>query len=533
MTTASDRASASVEATGAVRASGASAERARPYAYYALVVLTCAGLLNYADRNVLSILAESIKADLELSDQQLGFLYGTAFAVFFAVVGIPMGRLADAMSRKFLMATGLTLWSTMTAASGFAGSFGHLAAARVGVGLGEATANPCSHSMIADYFPKRSRATALAVYLVGTTLGTATALGVGGLVLQHWPSACGSVGVAGACDVASWQIAFFVVGAPGLIVALLVAFLREPPRAAAWRKAPIAALIFREFSATVPPLTLLALGREAGARGVLKNLALAGAIVALAVGLGLATHDWPQWIAVGIGAYSIGSWAQILRMRDRPMFALTLGCPTFLLALFGMAIIGCLNGIFHFWAAPHAIRTLGMSASAVGAAIGAATVVGSIIGIMAGGVITDWWKLRDPRAPFWMALIALLAQIPAVAIMFLTEDPTVFVAAFFIQVLICQCWAGGAAALAQDLVLPRMRGTGSACFSLIIIIITLAMGPYWSGKISTLSGSLTLGVLSGLALVPVSVVCLVIGAQRMRRETEEARWARARAHGEP
>jgi hypothetical protein len=256
-------------------------------------------------------------------------------------------------------------------------------------------------------------------------------------------------------------------------------------------------------------------------------------IAALAVALGLATHDWPQWIAVGLGAYSIGSWVQILRQRDRPMFALTLGCPTFVLALVGMAIIGCLNGIFHFWAAPHAIRELGMSASMVGATIGAATVIGSIIGIMGGGLITDWWKLRDPRAPFWMALVGLLGQIPAVGFLFLTKDPAVFVGAYFIQVLICQCWAGGAAALAQDLVLPRMRGTGSACFSLIIIIITLAMGPYWSGKISSLTGSLTLGVLSGLALVPISVVCLVVAAQRMRRETEAARWARARAFGEP
>jgi MFS family permease len=532
MTIASDGASTAAEAPPAERTPSSSVERARPYAFYALAVLTSAGVLNYADRNIVSILAESIKADLHLSDQQLGFLYGTAFAVFFAMVGIPMGRLADALSRKRLMATGLTLWSSMTALSGFAGSFAQLAGARLGVGLGEATANPCSHSMISDFFPKRSRATALAVYLVGTTLGTATALGAGGFILQHWPVLCQSLGVDGACGVKSWKVAFFVVGLPGLLIALLVALLREPPQAAPSSE-PAAAIVFREFSATLPPLTLLALGREAGVAGVLKNLALAAAIVALATGLGLATHDWPQWIAVGLGTYSIGSWMQILRLRDRPLFALSLGCPTFVLALVGMAVLGCLNGTFHFWAAPHAIRELGMSASTAGSAIGAVTVVGSILSIMGGGLITDWWKLRDPRAPFWMALIALLGQIPAVAVMFLTDDPAIFVGAFFVQVLVCQCWGGGAAALAQDLVLPRMRGTGSACFSLIIIIITLAMGPYWSGKISSLTGSLTLGVLSGLALVPFAVACLVVGAQRMRRETEDARWARARANGEP
>ena len=519
------------DAQAALRPVAPTETRARPYAYYALAVLTCAGLLNYADRHIISILAEGIKGDLGLSDQQLGFLYGTAFAVFFAMIGIPMGRLADALSRKGLMATGLMLWSSMTALSGFASNFAQLAGARVGVGLGEATANPCSHSMIADYFPKRSRATAFAVYLVGTTLGTATALGVGGYVLQQWPAVCQAFG-ADACRIANWQVAFWVVGMPGLIVALLVFLLREPPRPSVARES-IGATIMREFSATLPPLTLIALGREVGAKGVFANLMLIAAIVAVAGGLGLATGDWPQWIAVGLGAYSILSWIQILRVRDRPIFGLTLGCPTFLLSLIGMAMLGCLNGTVHFWAPPHAIRELGMSASTAGAWIGVATVVGSILGIMGGGMITDWWKLRDPRAPLWMAEIALLAQIPAVALLFLTDEPAVFISAYFVQVLISSCWGGGAAALAQDLVLPRMRGTGSACFSLIIIIITLAMGPYWSGKISTLTGSLTLGVLSGLALVPFSAICLFIAAQRMRRETEAARIARARAFGEP
>ena len=121
---------------------------AKGRAYYALALLAVANLVNYIDRNLLSILAEAIKKDLQITDAQLGFLFGTAFATLFAVVGIPAGRIADQVNRKGMMAAGLALWSTMTALSGFAMTFTPLALARVMVGVGEASANPCSHSLM-------------------------------------------------------------------------------------------------------------------------------------------------------------------------------------------------------------------------------------------------------------------------------------------------------------------------------------------------------------------------------------------------
>ena len=137
--------------------------RVGAYAWYALIVLVIVYILNFIDRQILSILAEDIKADLGLEDAQIGFLYGTAFAVFYALFGIPLGRLADSWYRGRLMALGLALWSSMTALSGFANSFGMLAVARVGVGIGEASASPAAYSMISDYFPKERRATALSI----------------------------------------------------------------------------------------------------------------------------------------------------------------------------------------------------------------------------------------------------------------------------------------------------------------------------------------------------------------------------------
>ena len=114
------------------------------YAWYALLVLVLVYALNFIDRQILSILAQDIKRDLGLEDAQIGFLYGTAFAVFYALFGIPLGRLADSWYRGRLIAVGLGLWSSMTVLSGFATSFGMLATARIGVGIGEASASPAA-----------------------------------------------------------------------------------------------------------------------------------------------------------------------------------------------------------------------------------------------------------------------------------------------------------------------------------------------------------------------------------------------------
>ena len=133
------------------------------YSWYVLGVLVIVYVLNFVDRQILSILANDIKRDLGLNDAQLGFLYGTAFAVFYALFGIPLGKLADNWHRVRLMSLGLALWSAMTALSGFARNSVQLTVARIGVGVGEATASPAAYSLISDYFPKHMRATALAI----------------------------------------------------------------------------------------------------------------------------------------------------------------------------------------------------------------------------------------------------------------------------------------------------------------------------------------------------------------------------------
>jgi predicted MFS family arabinose efflux permease len=185
------------------------------YANYVLAVLLLVYVMNFVDRQVLAILLEDIKADLQVSDTALGLLSGLAFALFYTLAGIPIARWADRGSRRLIVSLGLALWSGMTALSGLTQNFAQLALARVGVGVGEAAGSPPSHSLISDYFPPERRATALSIYAMGIYIGVMLGYLAGGWLNQAF----------------DWRTAFIVVGLPGIPLALLVRFtVREPPR---------------------------------------------------------------------------------------------------------------------------------------------------------------------------------------------------------------------------------------------------------------------------------------------------------------
>lgn len=506
-------------------------ERATPYAYYALFLLVLANLFNYLDRHIVSILAPAIQAELHLTDAEIGFLLGTAFAVLYGVLGIPMGRISDVLSRKRLMAGGLALWSGMTAMAGGATGFLSLSAARVGVGLGEATANPVSHSLLCDYFPARNRSAVLGCYLASVYLGIGTSLVLGGLLIQNWGSWCSSF-PGNACGLTSWRAGFLIVGIPGLVLAIFIARLREPPRPQAHISSSVSAIIAREFSAAIPPFTVLNLARLGGVRAARSNLLFMGLLTAVALGIASLTGDWPQWIALAIGVYSVATWAQVLTYSDPPLFKLTFGCPTFMLTMFGGAFITCFVGTVGIWAAPYAMRTLDADAGQIGLALGAAQLGAAVTSVILGGLIADWLKRRDARAPIWIGMVALIVPIPILFVLLNAQTLAGFVAAFSLLTLFAMSWPGSFAALVQDLVLVRMRGTAAAIFSLVMILTSSGLGPYWAGKISTITGSLTMGLYSLLAFVPVAAVLLFLASRRIRNETPEVRQALAAAAGE-
>lgn len=199
------------------------------YAWYVVVVLMICYTLSFVDRQIMGFLVGPIKADLQISDTQIGLLGGLAFAVFYTVLGLPMGRIADTKSRRTLIAVGVVFWSIMTASCALARSFWSLFAARVGVGVGEATLAPAAFSLISDYFPKDQLARALSVYSMGILIGSGVASIVGGAIVQFVTN-MPPFEVPFFGTMAPWRLTFLVVGLPGFAVALLLYTVREPIR---------------------------------------------------------------------------------------------------------------------------------------------------------------------------------------------------------------------------------------------------------------------------------------------------------------
>ncbi|MEA3042301.1 MAG: hypothetical protein QOH47_139 [Sphingomonadales bacterium] len=523
-------------------------QRIGAYAWYALFVLVLVYIINFVDRQIISILAQDIKHDLHLGDAQIGFLYGTAFAVFYALFGIPLGRLADSWYRGRLIAIGLGLWSSMTALSGFASSFTMLAGARIGVGIGEASASPAAYSMISDYFPKEKRATALSIYSAGLYIGGGLSLPVGGLVSSRWNAAF-PVAAEAPLGLVGWQAAFLAVGIPGLLLALWVLSLREPRRGAsdglpqpvvrpnAWRN------FGGELATILPPATLVSAASSADRFGL--NLLLLQWIAVPIVCLIALTGDWPQWLAYGLGAYAIASWVQSLKLRDLPVYRLIWGNPTVVMLAVAFGSISFMSYAISFWAPPYAIRTFYGAATAPAHFIGGlsaaeevATILGwgaaiaAATGVVMGGILSDLWRRRDPRGRIFINMLAVILPAPLVWIMFTTDDLAVFYyTSPFVQ-LFGSAWVGAAVASLQDVVLPRMRATAGATYVLGTTMVGLALGPYFAGKMADVTQSLSAGVFWLYVMPPFTLVMLYVGSRRIA-ELEATKVERARDAGEP
>ena len=199
--------------------------------WYVAGLMGCGYAVSFLDRALVSVAGAPIKQDLGLSDTQFGLLQGTSFVILYSLCGLPLGRLADRVDRRRMIALGILFWTAMTMVCGLAGSFAMFFLARIGVGLGEASLVPAGMSLIGSVMPRDKMARAIAVVIMGATIGTATALMGGGYLL-------GGFGAAGPIDlpllgvIAPWQALFLIAGLPGLAVAALVMTIREPARAA-------------------------------------------------------------------------------------------------------------------------------------------------------------------------------------------------------------------------------------------------------------------------------------------------------------
>ncbi len=252
------------------------------YSWYALFLLTFVYVLNFLDRQIIYILFPAIKQEMAFSDVQLSLLGTTSFAIFYTVLGIPFGRLADRKSRTKIIAIGLLIWSLFSSLTGFADSFWTLFLCRVMVGVGEATLGPAAISLLADYFPASKRATVTSIYSMGIAVGAGLAAIVGGYLFNL-----------------GWRQAFFIVGFPGIIFAVFVFFLNEPTRAT--------------------PLKI----KEDFANSDWKKLVFNKSFVLLCSGyalLGLATNNFSIWGATYINRLyqipipTIGYWAGVMTL---------------------------------------------------------------------------------------------------------------------------------------------------------------------------------------------------------------------------
>lgn len=395
------------------------------YRNYVLFALTVVYVFNFIDRQILTILQESIKVDLGLTDTQLGLLSGFSFAIFYVTLGIPIAKLADSSSRKRIITISLIIWSGMTALSGMVGNFIHLLLARIGVGIGEAGGSPPAHSMISDYFPAKSRATALSIYSMGIYIGVLIGLLVGGFLAAEL----------------GWRNTFYLVGLPGIVFAIIFNFtVKEPQRAIssntdkAVSDVGLAATIKHLFSikpfglicfaAAFHTFTTYGMGNWHGSFLVRIHslpIELVGGYLALAIGVGGALGSW-------LGGFvgdrvSRGDQSVYLKIVAG---AILLSIPLEIVYLFSTStplIIGSLFFVYVLWSSflgpsisvVHGLVPTGMRAMSSAVFFFVLNLIGLGLGPTVVGITSD---LMEPYFPedslrWAMALCILTSAIGA------------------------------------------------------------------------------------------------------------------------
>ena len=386
------------------------------YRYYVLAILTIVYVFNFIDRQLLVILQEPIKAELGLSDTQLGLLTGFAFALFYVICGIPIARWADKGVRRSIIALALTVWSLMTALCGLAGNYAHLMLARIGVGVGEAGGSPPAHSMISDIFAPNNRALALSIYSIGIYIGMLVGFGVGGWLADEF----------------NWRLAFFVVGLPGIGLAALLYFtVKEPIRG--WSEGKMTTAV------DTPPITAVA--KLLWTRVSFRHIALAASLQAFLIygignwlpsyfqrdyGLSLTTVG--TWLALtagfggGLGSFFGGWLSDKLGARDVRWYLWTPAMLTFLIVpvitvalTSGSALVALiLTAPFNFLTAAYLGSIIAVSHSLVRSQMRALTsavlffvinLIGLGLGPLIVGAMSDAFRARDMASPLATAML--------------------------------------------------------------------------------------------------------------------------------
>lgn len=518
-----------------------------PYAKYVLCLLVLIYTMNLLDRQILAILAEEIKADLGISDSQMGFLYGTSFAVFYAVFGLPLGRLADLWVRKSLIALGLVTWSLMTMLSGTAGGFGSLTLYRFGVGVGEATATPSAYSLLSDWFLPKQRATVLSLYSTGAYIGMGLSMFLGGWIVDSWNLSYPQIADA-PLGLKGWQVTFLLIGIPGVLLAALFSTVKEPQRGysegiSSQQNHPHPFKeSWQELMAIIPPFSMYGLyKRDPGGPVFVTNIIVAIALIAAVYGLISLTGSISQWVVMGTGIYALFSWAQSLKLRDAPTFDLIFRCRSMIYANIAFPTVTFITYGYGLWMAPYLIRKFGADLSEVGMVLGLSTAICGGVGVAFGGWMADFLQRRvsDDAHAYMPIITAILTSSLALVILNADNLTTVYIANAALQ-FVAVLWSGAGSGIITSLVLPRMRAAASAFYLAMVTFLGLAMGPYLIGYLSdtfvadgmTSANALEQSLKLGL-LVFVVVIVFSLLMKRHLSSDFKTRIERARAAGEP
>jgi len=520
---------------------------------YALTLVALTNAMSLLDRNILAILAPRIKHDIGIGDAEMGLLYGTVFALFYALFSLPLGRLADGWVRTRLLAITIAFWSVATAIAAAAHGFGLLALSRLGVGVGEGAAQPAGFSLVMDHYPRPRRGFAMAVIAAAIALGLGASLVLGGVAADWWDHLYAGAAPAG---LKGWQFAFLAAGLPGFILAALLYRMPEPQRGrldgivSPPDPHPFHASLAL-LGAVTPGANWLSLAaRRAGARYWTVNLVATILITLVAVvltritsalsprpplhfgSLAVSPHAL-QWAVVGFGALVVVNLMQRLRLADRPTFEVITRSPALLLCLGIAALQMMINyGVMGFTPS-FLMKNYGLSPSATGLQFGLLAAALGIVGPMIAGPLSDRINARFPGAGRACVTLVSLGLSPLIAIwVYHAPDPGSFYSRFVLYSLVLTAWYPPLYAIMFEQVLPRMRGITASLYLIVYTLFGIGIGPFVVGMIADANGgNLATAILSINWVAPAIVVMLIALALRVKRD-EAGLIERARRGGE-
>jgi len=494
------------------------------YRWYALGLLALINLLNYVDRNVIYALFEPIKADLGLTDGQLGWL-GSAYILVFSVAALPFGVLSDLRSRRAVIAGGVTVWSAFTFLSGLVRSYWQLFPCRAAVGIGEAAYGPAASSLVADYFPGPGRAMAMGILASGVSLGGVLGLLLGGLLESEY----------------GWRVAFMTVGVPGFVCAMLVTRLADPTR-------PPARLTVRSFLRDFQ-IGAVALVRQlwpllvCGVIGVLAayrldrlygaDSKLDVAAMSAAIGIGLTLTIWrlvrrtPLDPGPGFGTGIGGAFDDIVAAGKT-----VLHTPTLVYVFIAGAMISFgLNGIVG-WGPTFVSRELQLTAAEGASLLGKWGLIAGTAGTLFGGALADWLRRRNEMGRVLTVALGLLLGGPLALWLLTIRDPGLFQAVFTVAFFCLSWYNGPMTAVIFDVVPPRISATVAGAYLLFIHLAGDAIALPLVGTLSDRFG-LDQAILLLPAVVIVGGVVALFATRTVRQDMSRVESAAARLAGLP